>query len=102
MVRLTCLRLVGIVGVVIGVFALVLSVYLFLKEATMISLTRDIVGIALSKHPPDKELLMDWIDTLSAAWSRSLLAMLFLGLVILVLSALTLYEEAELSKRLKP
>ena len=63
--------------------------YMLLREATAISLTRDIVGsIAMSQA--DRELLLSWINWLGSGWSFAITCFLALDLFLVLLSAIVL------------
>ena len=94
------LKIIGLVGVVIGVASLILSAYLFIREATVISLTRDIIGIALANcSAGSKELLVNWVDALAYMWSSSLLAVPVLSLILLLFSVIVLIEGGRAERR---
>ena len=87
------LKTVGLAGVVIGIASLILSIYLFIREATVISLTRNVVSIALANcSAGSKELLVDWVNELACMWSSSLLVIPTLSLILLLLSVIVLIE----------
>ena len=87
------LKIAGLAGVVISVASLILSIYLFIREAAVISLTRDVVSIALANcSAGGKELLVDWVNELAYMWSSSLLAVPVLSFILLLLSVMVLIE----------
>ncbi|RLF21345.1 MAG: hypothetical protein DRJ68_03685 [Thermoprotei archaeon] len=82
-------KLLGLIGVLAGLLGVALSVYMLLREATAISLTRDIVGsIAMSQA--DRELLLSWINWLGSGWSFAITCFLALDLLLVLLSAIVL------------
>ncbi|MHC1636870.1 MAG: hypothetical protein ACXQTU_01700 [Candidatus Nezhaarchaeales archaeon] len=90
-------RLLGLMGLVLGVLGIVSSIYLFLKEASLISLSRDIIGSVVSS-PADKELVFNWLNILASSWSFSIICFFAFSLILTAFSAALLITSFKVSK----
>jgi flagellar biosynthesis protein FlhB len=85
-------KILGFVGIIISIVSLMATIYLYLRQATLMSLTRDIAGAAIDRS--DKQSMMEWINTLASSWSHSLMPIPILATILLLYSTILL----ELSK----
>jgi uncharacterized membrane protein YhaH (DUF805 family) len=79
-------KILGFVGIVISILSLMATLYLYGREATLISLTRDVAGAAIAES--DTYSMMRWIDTLASSWSCSFILIPVLAIILLVYSVL--------------
>lgn len=79
-------RLLGFMGLVLGVLGIMGSIYLFLKEASLISLSRDIIGSIVSSSA-EKELVFNWLNVLASSWSFSIICFFAFSLILTAFSA---------------
>jgi len=84
-------RALGLIGIIISVLSFMLTVYLFLKSAVTISLTRDIAGETIATS--NIQSMMQWIDTLGSSWIHSLIPIPILATILLLYSLLLLSIE---------
>jgi hypothetical protein len=82
------LKFLGVLGVAVSVLSFMLAIYLFLKSAVLISLTRDIAFNAIVTS--DAGSMRQWIDTLASSWSHSLIPIPILAALLLLYSLLLL------------
>jgi len=90
-------RLLGLMGLILGALGIIASIYLFLKEASLISLSRDIIGSVVSS-PADKELVFNWLNVLASSWSFSIICFLAFSLILTAFSAALLITSFKASK----
>lgn len=79
---------------VVSILSLILSVYLFLKSAVMISMTRDVAFNAIATS--DAGSMRQWIDILASSWSHSLAPIPVLATLLLLYSLLLLSVESQI------
>ena len=70
-----------------GVVGLLGSAYLFMKQALLISRSRDELG-RLIDGPGDKEFLNYWLSVLADSWRTPIVALAIYSLALVALSAL--------------
>lgn len=84
------IKFIGFLGIAIGAMALLGSIYLFMLQATMISLTRDVIGNALYEcNCPNNatNYVYDFInDNIANIWSKELLATPILSIILIAIS----------------
>ncbi|MEM1645914.1 MAG: hypothetical protein QXL96_08630 [Ignisphaera sp.] len=80
-------KLISLVGLIMGVTGLLGSVYLFMKQAVLVSMSRDVLG-GLIDDPGDRELLNQWLNILADSWRTPIIGFAVYSLILVTLSLL--------------
>jgi len=90
-------KLISIMGLVIGVLGMISSIYLLLKEASLISTSRDVIGSVIS-NSTDREFIFNWLNVLAASWSFSIICLFAFSLILTAFSTALLITSLKASK----
>lgn len=98
--RLT--RLISLVGMIAGLTGLLGSVYLFMKQAVLISMSRDVLG-GLIDDPSGRELLNHRLNVLADSWRTPIVGFAVYSLILVAISILLyIADESMCSQRSLP